>query len=140
MIKLRKMSLNAPTLKNKIETGLSDVIGTYTYSNGYSRSAIAVGNPPNELKVEGLEVILPLMPEGTGVWLSDSILSKDNWTIYLIQREGCTAQDFVTACTRMKRFFYNANFNFIPQSETIGTYNQFVISYSHTDLETTYTY
>lgn len=134
------MPLTSTKLSEKIKTALSDVIGTYTYPNDYTRSAIAVGNPPNEVKVSGLEVIIPMMPKGTADWLSDSLYIRDTYEIYLVKREGCTPSDFVEACSRMRRFFYNADFQYIPQNETIGSFEQYVIKYKHEDLEDSYVF
>lgn len=49
-------------LKNEIP----EYLGTYTYPEGYTTDAISVGTVPNEVEVDGFEVILPVYPRLSG--------------------------------------------------------------------------
>jgi len=130
--------MNVQTLTNKLTTALTGLLGIYKYTNGFTRPAIAVGESPPGVTVSGLEVILPIMPDSSGQWLSNEIYRKDTWDIVLVQREGCSADTFQKACDRLTRFFYNSHTTYIPQNKTVGSYNQLVLTYRHQDLYSTF--
>jgi hypothetical protein len=125
--------------ENHIKPALQDLLGTYTYPNGYTRPAISVGNPQNNLKVSGLEIVLPMLPENEkSIWLSNTIYYEDCWDIRLLQRDGCDNETFLEACNRLRRYFPRSHSNYIPQDTNIGNYPMFVISYRHEDINPVY--
>jgi hypothetical protein len=127
--------LNVQLLSSKIQEVLEDLLGVAKYPNNFNRPAIFVGNPPNNINVEGLVVILPLFPNvDKSQHLSNSIYRKDNWKIILEQRKGCTATTFAEACHRMTTYFHNANLVYLEQNSIVGSYTQAIITYRHSDL------
>jgi len=133
------MPIDAVELRDKLGQALSPYLGTYTYPNGYTRSAISVGNPANNLQVEGLELVIPFFPNSKGGrWLTDTVEHTDVWTIYLVKREGATAEDFINAGNRLKTIFARCETQYIPQNETIGTYEQLVVKFRNIDSYQSY--
>ena len=133
------MLLNVQTLRDKIEAALTGVLGVATYSNGFVRPAIFIGNPPNGITITGLSIILPIVPiTDKAQHLSDTILKRDRWKIILEKREGCTASQFQTACDRLTTFFHNTNLVYLEQNSQLGSYTQAIITFKHCDLYPVY--
>lgn len=130
--------LTIKDVKPKVESAIGDLLGTYTYPNGYTRKAISVGNPPRQVEVSGLEAILPMLPKTETVkWLTDSLYFCEYWSIYLIQREDCDNETFFDACTRLKHFYQCSNAKWI-QAENDISYPQFVLTFKWEDIDKPY--
>lgn len=81
--------LTACTVRDYLCELLSHLLGTYTYPNGFTDSAIAVGNKPDEVKVTGLEVIVHLVGATCRRWETSNGYSEEvKWCFYLIDHTG----------------------------------------------------
>lgn len=66
---------------------LKDIVGTYTYKNGYKIAAIAVGKTPEDVSCDGLEVIVPMIPDLVDSEItSTNIIELQKWKILLLDR------------------------------------------------------
>ena len=122
-------------LKNKIEKLLVDVLGTYTYSNGYTMPAISVGNPQNGIKVNGLEVILPLYPYSCTQRMSQTIYRKELWKFSIIQRNGSNAADLKKAADILTSRFRELKVEYVQQNDAVEDYAMLYCSYCHRDVD-----
>ena len=53
---------NPGSIVKMLKNEIPDYIGTYCYKNGTTTPAIAIDNVPNEVQVEGFEIIVPGFP------------------------------------------------------------------------------
>lgn len=121
-------------LKNYILAAIPDQIGTYTYNNGYSTAAFAVGNPPNDITVTGIEIIIPNFPHITSSSQhGDSWLHRcEKWDIYIINHSQDKAKWF-TAIDRLMRYFPRCFGRDIPQSNPTKDLPMYVLTIKHSD-------
>lgn len=120
-------------LKGYLETLLAGVIGTYTHTdNGYTMSAIAIGNPPNKYTASGVELIIPLFPDiPQSQWLAGDVHRRELWDLILILHDG----NRLTECVdRLTRFFITGHGVFLPASSAYGTKAQYRFTFTHQDL------
>lgn len=120
-------------LKPIVENLLTAELGTYTYQNGYSTTAISVGNPINVIKVNGLECIIDLYPTILSyMWLNDTTIVKQQWTITLIQREGT---NLIPATEKLMAYFWKGDGKYIPQDLQTETYEQYRFNFIYEALK-----
>ena len=104
-------------------------IGTYRYNDGtFTTSAVSIGNPPNDVTVEGLEVILPIFPDTkvqqTGVLTHQCQV----WDIVLIERVGGSGKIF-QAIPKLLDLFYCAQGYYHRQEDTVGSYEYYRLEF-----------
>lgn len=126
--------LDALYLKSILEILLDANLGTYSYPNGFTRRAIAIGNPPSDIRVQGLEVILPMFPDTKNMGYSNTIVRCAEWEITLVMRDGCTPQDFIEATEQLSRTFVKSYGSFVPESSIVSSYAQYIFRFDHVDL------
>ncbi len=112
-------------LQEIIKATLEEELGTYTYCNGgFQIEAVSIGNPPNDVSVEGLEVILPIFPDlqmtQTGVMTS----TQEVWDIVLIERLGGEGKIFA-AVPKLLALFYCARGYYNRQMDAVGEYEYY---------------
>ena len=124
--------LTPKIFKDALSQVLVNYLGTYTYGeapNTYTRPSIAIGNPPNDIYVCGLEVIIPLFPRAYGYHVKDQDYREEWWDIILIQREfDAKGMVLPLAVERLERFFQCYQGQYIPQNSPLGTYESYRIS------------
>lgn len=113
-----------------------NLLGTYTYESGFTESAIAVGNPPNDIEIEGLECLLPLFPDTKNEWTTVAVHSEETWDLVLVQRNGTESASptLPAAVDRLRRFFAVSEGVYIPQDDVLGSYPQYRLSFTISDL------
>lgn len=105
---------------------IPEYIGTYTYKDGSTTEAIAIDNIPNEVTVEGFEIIIPgfpKMPQGTTRQGRRSHICQ-YWDIDFINhdsnRRGSLARkgEFYLMIDRVTRLFPRVGYGMpIPQGD-----------------------
>ena len=125
--------LDPITLKPLLEQLLVNELGTYTYQNGYTMPAISIGNPDNVIKVSGLECIINLYPTILSyVWMNDSSIVKQQWTITLIQRDGV---NLIPGVEKLMAYFWKGDGKYIPQDLKTETYEQYRFNFIYEALK-----
>lgn len=121
-------------LKKIITSAISEQIGEYEYSNGHKSQAIAVGNVPNDVKVMGLEVIIPNFPDvPKSNQCGDTYIHREErWQIELILH-GSDRALFYTAIDRLLRCLPRAEGRDIPQNSPLNTLPRYLITFRHSD-------
>ncbi|MGK7892349.1 MAG: hypothetical protein AB4372_01530 [Xenococcus sp. (in: cyanobacteria)] len=124
-------SLTPASLREHIKRAIGDYIGTYTYlSNNAVVDAIAVGNPPNDIKVTGIEVILPNYPNVPSSYQGGTAIhSVEHWEVVLINHND-TKANFFLAIRGMFDYFPRKRGYDVPQSsitESLPQYNFTII-------------
>lgn len=142
-------SISALKLRNIIEQLLADhqnklggnILGVYRYESGLVEPAIAIGNPPNDVDVEGLECQLPLFPDTRNEWTTVAVHSQEMWDIILVQRNGREDEDgnslpptLPAAVDRLRRFFVVSEGVYTPQDDILGSYPQYRLTFQISDL------
>lgn len=137
-------SISALKLRNIIEQLLVDpenklggnVLGVYRYESGLVEPALAVGNPPNDIEIEGLECQLPLFPDTRTEWTTVAVHSEETWDIILIQRNGTDDPSpmLPAAVDRLRRFFVVSEGVYTPQDDILGSYPQYRLTFQISDL------
>lgn len=107
--------LTPATLITHIKQACGAYIGTYTRcDNGAVADAISVGNPPNNIEVTGVEIIIPIYPhtpkscEGSGYQHSEEL-----WDIYLVDHGN--KDNFFLAIRGLMDYFPRKISRNIPQ-------------------------
>ncbi|MGV2830601.1 hypothetical protein [Myxosarcina sp. GI1(2024)] len=116
-------------LKDLIIEAIPDQLGTYTYPNGHTDRAIAIGNPPNNLKVSGVEVIIPNFPTTENNYLyGDTYFHRcEKWKVAIVNH-GNDKGNWFTAIDRLHRFFHRSYGNDVPQSDPLKTLPMYVLT------------
>ena len=116
-------------LKQHIEKAIAPYIGTYTYKNGYQTQAISVGNPENDLKVDGLEIIIPNFPKIIKSNQSGRFSHREElWDICIIKRSEQDKGKFYQAVDSLLGYFPRCYGNEILQSDIMKTYHQYCLT------------
>ncbi len=127
--------LTACALLALLKVKLAPILGKYTYSNGFVDPAITVANTPDEIEVEGLEVIIPLLPkENRKISSTSSYTEEVIWTIYLIDHNK--GRSLPGATRILDSMFVKSRKQFYPETEDLKT-PQVVFQFFHyqtTDL------
>ena len=113
---------------------IPEQVGTYTYSNGFSTEAIAVGNIPNDIKVTGIEVIIPNFPQvPQSLQTGDVFVHREEKWVIEIVNHGEDKGSFYTAIDRLLRFFPRAKGTDIPQNSILNSLPRFQLTLVHSD-------
>ncbi len=106
------------------------------HESGLIDPAIAIGNPPSDIKITGLECLLPIFPDTRSEWAGVSIHSEETWDILLIQRDVAPGQFFTihTAAHRLRCFFATSEGAYMPQDDLLGSYPQYRVTFTRSDL------
>lgn len=116
-------------LQEIVKETLIDEIGTYVYCNGdFTTPAVSIGNPPNDVSVEGLEVILPMFPDIRLQQTGRHEHQEQYWDICLIERAGGEGKIF-QAVPKLLSLFYCARGYYHRQEDTVGTYEKYRIEF-----------
>lgn len=124
-------SLTALRVKQYVEEFLADQLGTYTTSDGYSYHAVSVGNPPDNVTAEGIEVIVPLFPDVEGKWNDTYVHRKDTWDLLVVQRSGYNLPEAVSRL--MASRFIHPRGVYVPQNDTVGSYPMYRLTFTYFD-------
>lgn len=121
-------------LRNCILGIIPDQIGTYTYNNGHSSVAFTVGNPPNDITVSGIEIIIPNFPHVESATAhGDSYIHRcEKWDVYIINHDNDKAKWF-TAIDRLMRSFPRCFGRDIPQSNPTKNLPMYLLTIKHSD-------
>lgn len=119
--------------KNRIELILTDYLGVYTYPSGYTSPAVSVGEPPSDLKVQGLEsvIYLPQVIEPTQQLGGNAgMFSKILWTIMLVARpesdtEPPSTGNLYEAHQILQRHFQQFTSVHTPRNSILKTFEQY---------------
>jgi hypothetical protein len=110
---------NSAQLRQVLIDQLGTRIGTYTWETGTVTPAIAVGNPPNNITVNGLEFILPLLPRViSSVRAGFTMRTEEEYSILIYQHSlGADSYEALfLAVEELLAVFFNATGYDIPQS------------------------
>ena len=120
-----------PTTKAVLTYGL---VGKYTYPNGYTDAAIAIGNPPTGIKAEGLEVIIDPF-DAVNTELTDTIWHvKETIRISLIQRDVTKLNILMQARQRFKRLgLWKYRDVYIPPSDIVQNFPAYNLSFCYSE-------
>lgn len=118
-----------PTTKKVLTFGL---VGKYTYpTNNFVDAAINIGDPPNNIKVEGLEVIIDFPNTEASANTDRYVQVTEKFTIRLLQRSG---ENLFRARELFKSLgLTDYRDTYIPNSEVLGNYPQCVITFRYSD-------
>lgn len=112
-------------LQEIIKEVLVDELGTYTYCNGdFTVPAVSIGNPPNDVSVEGLEVILPIFPDIQIMQTGILTCQEEMWDIVLIERAGGAGKIF-QAIPKLVEIFYCGRGYYNRQMDAVGEYEMY---------------
>lgn len=126
------MAVKPTDIKAIISDRLSDLLGTYTYPNGYQRPAISVGNPENTIVADGLECIIDRVPSYGRICQTNYGTSREErWTVTLIRRSGDT---FTEAADRLSRTFTQATGYYFQQEKQNTSFDVFRLTIIHKSL------
>lgn len=115
-----------------------NLLGVYLQSSNPDAEefpAICVGKTPANLKVFGLEVIVPVLPRSPVISSYQSTETSDSqiWDISLTQRipKAGEPRTLITAVQRLKRIFadFGAYVIPIPQTDLLGNYEGATFSF-----------
>lgn len=110
--------IDSCVLLNLVKELLHPVLGKYTYSNGFVTSSIAIGSTPEDIVCEGLEIIVPLLPDVINSEVtSTNIVEKLKWKILVYDR-GKGSQ-LKQALSLLKTLSASSTYIFIPKSDRI---------------------
>lgn len=112
------------------------LLGTYTYEDsGLVEPSISIGNPPDDIKVVGLEVILPLFPDTVNEWTTENVHTVETWHIDLYQRTPIEGQSMTlpAAVHRLRCYFKSSSGSNIPQAQILGNYPGYHFSFVRED-------
>ncbi len=110
---------NTARLRQILIDQVGTSVGTYPWENGSVTPAIAVGNPPNNIKVGGIEIILPLLPRIiSSVRTSFDVRTLEEYTIHIYQHDESSAgyEQFYLLVTNLFGAFFNMTGYDIPKS------------------------
>ncbi|MGL6342701.1 MAG: hypothetical protein ACRC80_26625 [Waterburya sp.] len=121
-------------LKDHIVYCIGDDMGSYTYKNGVTEKAIAVGNIPNDVKVTGIEVILPIFPNySKSNQYGDTYHHREEkWEVHLIlhsQDKGL----FYSTIDKLLRYFSRSYGVFLPPNSITRSLPQYTLTIIHSD-------
>ncbi len=109
---------------------LFDELGTYTYTNNFQTKAIAIGRTPEDIKCQGLEVIIPKLPDLiSSERTSSNIVEKLKWKIFIYDRND-TIVDINKLLNKLKNISSLYNYIYIPSSNT-NKYSTLVFNIIH---------
>lgn len=113
-----------------------NLLGSYIYESGLVDHALAIGNPPNGIEIDGLECLLPLFPDTKNEWTTAFVHSEETWDITLVQREIPEGQSptLCAAVDRLRRFFAISEGRYFPQDDVLGSYPQYSFTFRRSDL------
>ena len=133
--------IKAIDVRNAIEAILGsnklgeNLLGTYQYPSGYEMSAIAVGNTPNSVTVQGLEVFIPLVGDTVrSTWTGAYKHLEQEWNIILIQRDTEGSPTLPFGVDRLQRYFWRSRGVYTPQDDILGSYPQYRFTFDYLDL------
>jgi len=130
-------------VKDYFETNLGTYLGTYTYPSGYQRTAIAIGNPQNDVDVKGVELVLPFFPEiEESFVLNEQRLNErhqqQTWDLYFIHHYTSQQrfdQNFADAIqTTINHLLRDCNGTYLPQDSRIENLPQYRITFRFSDI------
>lgn len=134
--------LTAKEWKEKLLEVVGEYIGTYTYNSGgaeFYDPAITIGNPPNNLTVCGIELIIPSTPRIADLYHAGKVsFEKQCWEIRFIQRkEDSKGYVLPLVIDRLSVYFHESTGMFMAQDNILGDYDQYlwmVYTYQSRDL------
>ena len=116
-------------------------IGTYTYPNGTVVDAIAIDNVPNEVNVDGFEIIIPGYPRIDAVNVRTSrthicqywdidLINHDSTKVGSLARKGEFFQMIQTIILAFPRTTYGTP---ISQSDPVKSLQRYRLTLKHSD-------
>ena len=128
-------------IANYFRKNLSEFIGTYTYKDGTTTLAIAVDNVPNDVEVEGFEVIIPFPSLQRGYYRQGRRSHMCHlYEVYLVNHDslkrGSLARkgDFYQFIDKAIRLFPRVESAMsIPQSDPRDDFQQYKICFKLSD-------
>lgn len=122
-----------PTTKAVLTYGL---VGKYTYPNGFTDAAIAIGNPPTEIKAEGLEVIINPFEVKESLFTDPLVHTEEIIRISLIQRDVKKTNILFQARHRFKRLgLWKYRDFYVPPSDIVQNFPAYNIVFSYREGE-----
>lgn len=113
------------TLRQDLQTLLSDLVGEYSWTGGLTTLAIAVRSGDETLapntRVVGLEVVIDRVPSLDPQPAYSSPVVVQSWQVDLVQWSG---SNLAEAQQRLAQAYPNAVFRSLPPSSTLGTLEQ----------------
>lgn len=124
-----EICLTPRLLQEMVKAVLEDELGTYTYCNGdFTTPAVSIGNPPNDISVEGLEVIVPMFHDFRSQQVGGLTHQEQWWDICLIERVGGQGKIF-QAVPKLMDLFYCARGYYHRQMDAVGEYEKYRIEF-----------
>lgn len=111
--------LEASDLLEVIKEVLTPVLGTYRYkTNNFTEPSISIGNPRDDTEVNGLEVVIDLLPSTQRKTINgNGYTEKQKWRIYLIDRNQ--GQSLPEAIRLLDKTFTETRKVFYPASNDL---------------------
>lgn len=120
--------LTAVEWKTSLLQIVGEYVGTYTYNSGgteFYDPAISIGNPPNDLVVCGVEIVIPSYPRIADQYHAGKVsFQKQCWEIKFIQREP-DSKGYVLPLIqdRLAIYFHESAGIFMQQDNILGDYD-----------------
>lgn len=125
----QEICLTPRILQEILKAVLEDEIGTYTYcDSNFTTEAISIGNPPNDVSVDGLEVIIPIYPDVYSEQNGRFTGAEQYWDICLIERLGGSGKIF-QAVPKLLDLFYCAKGYYSRQQDAVGEYEMYRVEF-----------
>jgi hypothetical protein len=125
------MPVTPKFIKDSILRACYPYIGTYELSNGTVIQAIAVGDIPDDTKVTGVEIRIPIVPRISTSFLAGTTYTfqKQSWDIHILIRDGNNKTNFFEATQRMLKYFTpHCSYVDIPRGDMTRSYNHGVLT------------
>ena len=125
--------LTAIDWKQALLQVVGEYIGTYKYQTGgneFLDPAVAIGNPPNDIIVKGLEIHIGSSPRVVDQYQAGKeTFTKVCWEIKLLQREE-DSKGYVLplAVERLRAYFHEAHGVYLKADNVLADYDQFLYS------------
>ena len=131
--------LKAVNLMEMVKSVLVNQLGTYIYPSGYTCPSVSVDNPENNIKIQGVEAIIPLSASAyESRWLSGKkVFRKEKWQIILVDHPyGDNYESkLISANDRLSRFLPNSTSIYVPANSIYKSLPQCVIKFCYEDVQ-----
>ena len=122
-----------------IKSLIPEFLGTYTYPNGFVTEAVGVGNTLGDIKVEGLEVIVPVIADiaYSTPTTGNLIYFDDCLNLTFIQRDQDVANLFQAVDKfRASNAFIIKGGSYYTQKQAHRTFHYYVLKIRIENLKT----
>ncbi len=105
-----------------VQSKLSEILGTYTHDNGFTEPSICIGNTPDTLTVDGLEVVIDFLPQQVRRYqTTNGFVDKLLWSIHLFDYTNGSA--LRQALYLLNITFPESRYIYYPPQSDLKSYN-----------------